>query len=596
MNCCENFKQLPNIIHEEDIYTKHEFHKYVTLNEFSKGCNRIIFLRSFRRLVGKAQMYSNDKGDHFRTRLTHTLEVAKIARSLAKYLRLDEDLTEAIALGHDIGHAAFGHQGEKTLNEIMCKSNDLRGKIKVDHGGFKHNYNSLRILDIIERSKDKTGLNLSWQIMEGILKHTNLNSDKYNIDKFVNDDLLKKYLCVGQNCSVTLEGQIVAIADEIAQRQHDLDDGMRDDLLNFKVDDVYNELINIINKIILKYKKNLKNGYDGDEVHLNNCINLIEILYKKLEIYKDNNDLDKKNDLVKAITEYFVLDVLGTTINTIKKNNYKYSLYKNNVPENISNNLINDFCDIGLIGNTEICKCIHIFKDEKSSKIMIDETNEKAILKTNDGRKYNFNIKKENGKIDIYISIFNKKIVRCSDVGRDFDKEIEKYIRNEILTSDHLNKFDGKGRYIILCLFKAYHENPFQMPHYMLDRLKKRIDENAKIYKLKLKENNKLLNEIDFKHSKKDETEDLFNILKLKTLDKLITPEGLDEKILDDEELLEKINKTKISEISECGITNKFIKCLLENNYAYLSTICDYIAGMTDNYAIKEYKKLYLAD
>ena len=476
MNCCENFKQLPNNVCEKDLcakhdYAEHEFHKYITLNEFSQGCNRILFTRSFRRLIGKAQMYSNDKGDHFRTRLTHTLEVAKIARSLAKYLRLDEDLTEAIALGHDIGHAAFGHQGERTLDGIMSKSNDLKGKIKVNHGGFKHNYNSLRILDIIERSKDKTGLNLSWQIMEGILKHTKLNSDKYNIDKFVNDDqVLKKYLCLEQNCSVTLEGQVVAIADEIAQRQHDLDDGMRDKLLNFKVDDVYNELINIINnKIIPKYEKKLKNGNNGDEVHLDKCINLIKILKENLEKYEDNDDLDvKKNVLVKEITEYFVLDVLGTAINTIKKNNYKYSLYKNNVPENISNNLINDFGDIGLIGNTEICKFIHIFKDEKSSKIIIDENNEKAILKTNDGRKYNFNIKKENDKLDIYISIFNQRIVHFSDVGRDFNKEIEKYIRNEILTSDHLNKFDGKGRYIILRLFKAYYENPFQMPNYML--------------------------------------------------------------------------------------------------------------------------------
>ena len=118
------------------------------------------------------------------------------------------------------------------------------------------------------------------------------------------------------------------------------------------------------------------------------------------------------------------------------------------------------------------------------------------------------------------------------------------------------------------------------------------MDENAKIYKLQLK-NNEILNEIDFKYSKKNESENVFDILKLETLDKLITPEGLDKNFLDDEKLLEKINKTKIS---ECRLTNKFIKCLLENNYAYLSTICDYIAGMTDNYAKKEYKKLYLAD
>jgi len=438
--------------------------------------------------------------------------------------------------------------------------------------------------------------------MEGILKHTKLknkNGDKYNIDKFVNDELLKKYLIVDQDFSVTLEGQIVDIADEIAQRQHDLDDGIRDHLSNLKVDDVCNKLIKIIDEIIIKHEKSLNEDCSRDKNHIKNCIDLIKILKKKLE-KKNNNDLDKKDTLIRDIIEYFALDVSGTVMNTInlEKNNYEFSINWNDIPENMFKNLIIDFCGIGSIKATEICKFIHINKDEKPIEIMIDLNNKKAILKISDDRTYQFKIKKENGKLNIYSSIFKKKIVCFSEIGNDFNHKIEKYIRNEILVSDHLNKFDGKARYIILRLFKAYYENPFQMPHYMLKRLEKTIDKNANIYKLKLRKNNKFLNEINFKDDNKDINEEIFSILKLDIGDKLITPEEFNKKnFLNDIELLKKINETEINKLkSEYGITGEFIKCILENNYAYLSTICDYIAGMTDKYARKEYKELYLAD
>jgi dGTPase len=138
--------------------------KDIERSEFTKDRDRILFSRPFRRLQHKAQVFSNETGDHYRTRLTHTLEVSQIARSLARYLDANEDLVEAIALGHDIGHTPFGHQGERVLDEVMSGEDKL-GLIKypLNFGGFKHNFNGLRVLDVVQsKFEDYEGLNLSW--------------------------------------------------------------------------------------------------------------------------------------------------------------------------------------------------------------------------------------------------------------------------------------------------------------------------------------------------------------------------------------------------------------------------------------------------
>ncbi len=313
-----------------------------------------------------------------------------------------------------------------------------------------------------------------------------------------------------------------------------------------------------------------------------------------MERNKDKNK-DTEKFFIKSFLEYFILDVLGTSMHTIQneKNNYKYSLCWKNVCEKISDKLNYDFCDIGLVGNKEICKFISIDTDEKCSKIMIDEENEKATLKNSDGRTYYFKTEKDNDKLNIYISVFNKKIIRFSDVAKKFNDEIEKLIRDEILVSDQLNKYDGKSKHIIRSLFKAYYENPLQMPKKHQKILKNKIENNDKICELILKKNKKTLKEIDIIHGNKNTNKDVFSILKLDIKDKLIIPEGFNDSILDDVEELERIDKIKT--LDEIILQKeKFIKCLLENNYAYLSTICDYIAGMTDDYARKEYKELYL--
>ncbi|NLC10943.1 MAG: deoxyguanosinetriphosphate triphosphohydrolase [Firmicutes bacterium] len=162
--------------------------------DFQRDRDRILHSKAFRRLKHKTQVFIAPEGDHYRTRLTHTLEVAQIARTIARALNLNEDLTEAIALGHDLGHTPFGHAGEVCLNQLAP-------------GGFKHNEQSLRVVDILEQGK---GLNLTLEVRDGILKHT------------------------GDEKPMTLEGQIVKIADRIAYINHDIDDALRAGILQEK--------------------------------------------------------------------------------------------------------------------------------------------------------------------------------------------------------------------------------------------------------------------------------------------------------------------------------------------------------------------------
>jgi len=164
--------------------------------DYQRDRDRIIHSKAFRRLMHKTQVFISPEGDHFRTRLTHTIEVSQIARTIARGLSLNEDLTEAIALGHDLGHTPFGHSGEEVLN-------------RRHPGGFEHNVQSLRVVDVLEgnKGKDGKGLNLTFEVREGIERHT------------------------GHNKPTTLEGQVVRISDRIAYINHDIDDAVRSGII-----------------------------------------------------------------------------------------------------------------------------------------------------------------------------------------------------------------------------------------------------------------------------------------------------------------------------------------------------------------------------
>ncbi len=188
---------------------------------YGRDRDRIIHSTAFRKLEYKTQVFVNHEGDYYRTRLTHTNEVAQIARSIAKTLRLNEELTESIALAHDIGHTPFGHSGEATLNELT-----------KDEGGFEHNIQGLRVLEELEEKyPDFPGLNLSWELREGMVKHkTSYDSPVY-----------KDYKEYELELKATLEGQVVNIADEIAYNSHDVDDGITSGIL--EVEDLKKTLI-----------------------------------------------------------------------------------------------------------------------------------------------------------------------------------------------------------------------------------------------------------------------------------------------------------------------------------------------------------------
>ena len=181
--------------------------------EFQRDRDRIIHAKSFRRLMHKTQVFLAPEGDHYRTRLTHTLEVTQIARTIARALRLNEDLTEAIALGHDLGHTPFGHSGENVLDKICS-------------GGFRHYEQSLRVVDVLEGG---SGLNLTFEVRDGIVNHA------------------------GENEAQTLEGQIIKLADRIAYINHDIDDAVRGGV--------------IAAESIPRYCRELLGNSHGDRIH-----------------------------------------------------------------------------------------------------------------------------------------------------------------------------------------------------------------------------------------------------------------------------------------------------------------------------------------
>jgi dGTPase len=189
-------------------------------NAFQRDRDRIVHSTAFRRLVYKTQVFINHEGDLFRTRLTHSLEVAQLGRSIARGLALDEDLVEAIALAHDLGHTPFGHAGQDALHDCMAR-----------HGGFEHNLQSLRVVDQLEaRYPDFDGLNLSFETREGILKHCS-RRDAIALDAAEPGGVARRFL---NGTQPSLEAQLTDLADSIAYNAHDIDDGVRSGLLHFE--------------------------------------------------------------------------------------------------------------------------------------------------------------------------------------------------------------------------------------------------------------------------------------------------------------------------------------------------------------------------
>jgi dGTPase len=203
-------------------------------SEFQRDRDRIIHSTAFRRLEYKTQVFLNHEGDLFRTRLTHSIEVAQIARTLARSLRLNEDLVEATALAHDLGHTPFGHVGQDVLNECM-----------KDYGGFEHNLQSLRVVDHLEEHYGAfDGLNLTFETREGILKHCSLTNARQL------GDLGQRFIDKHQP---SLEAQLTNLADEIAYNNHDIDDGLRSGLLTMKQMEEVDLFARLHRQVVMQY-------------------------------------------------------------------------------------------------------------------------------------------------------------------------------------------------------------------------------------------------------------------------------------------------------------------------------------------------------
>ena len=242
---------------------------------YQRDVDRIVHSKAFRRLMHKTQVFLQPEGDHYRTRMTHTLEVARIARTIARGLRLNEDLTEAIALGHDLGHTPFGHAGERVLNQILS-------------GGFHHNQQSLRVVDRLEREGE--GLNLCYEVRRGILCHT------------------------GPDQAETLEGQIVRLADKIAYINHDIDDAIRAGIL--QAGDLPRELTAILGdthsqRISTMVNAVIAYGTDGDigmtEPHWEATMALRKFMFENVYFNSAAKSEDSKvADMIEHIYEYFL--------------------------------------------------------------------------------------------------------------------------------------------------------------------------------------------------------------------------------------------------------------------------------------------------
>ncbi len=248
-------------------------------SDFQRDRDRIIHSTAFRRLKHKTQVFVNTTGDHFRTRITHSLEVSQIARTLSKFFNLNEDLCETLSLAHDLGHTPFGHAGEEALNDCMKR-----------FGGFDHNVQTLRTILFLEnRYYTFKGLNLTLETLDGLIKHNGPIKNLKRFKKILGVNYFKNKINFSE--SPSLEAQVASISDDIAYNSHDLEDGLKSNL--FYLSDLEN--IPILNKIVVKHKKKLKD-YSIDLVI---------------------------RQIVREIISEMVEDLIATTQKNLKKNKIK---------------------------------------------------------------------------------------------------------------------------------------------------------------------------------------------------------------------------------------------------------------------------------
>jgi len=328
---------------------------------YQRDRDRIIHSSSFRRLKHKTQVFVNTEGDHYRTRLTHSMEVSQIARTLARSLGLNEDLSETLSLAHDLGHTPFGHAGEEALSQCMKK-----------YGGFDHNIQTLRIVTLIENKYYKFyGLNLTIETLDGLIKHNGPVKNVTSYKKILKKDLFNNKITF--NTFPSLEAQVAAISDDIAYNNHDLEDGLRADLFTIKKF----SSIPFVSQLINKHVKNLKNF--RREIIISQIIrDLINLMVVDV-INTANRNLKKSNP--QSIKDIFNQDCLIVDFSDkmkriddqikgfLKRNMYNHK--KVIVNTNRGKRIIKDLFKY-LLKNPKRHISKYLFKNEQKERVIAD--------------------------------------------------------------------------------------------------------------------------------------------------------------------------------------------------------------------------------
>lgn len=470
-----------------------------TRSEYQRDYDRIVYSKAFRRMVDKAQIFTSSKGDHYRTRMTHTLCVAQIARSIASRLNMNVPLTEAIALGHDLGHTPFGHQGERTLDQ---KSRENGGR------GFKHNYQSLNVASVLEEEYiECSGLDLSVQVLEGMWKHTRIRKHLgepllCNLSDFLPQDVDEESvnLLYPENdfCS-TVEGQIVCIADEIAQRSHDLDDALSAGLL--KVDGLLEALslkkLHLLKNEIEDLKRAVQSARDRQRIFISSE----ELLVSRIS---------------SQIINYFISDV------------------------------VNRF---------------HNFLEHDTNTV---ETTRNYFAASK--------------RVD-------RQIIEFSTEGRVLNDYLETIVTKQVINSAEVAAFDDKAKRVVSVLFDLYYDNP-------------RLLHEGTLQRIYIRMRKRTANTIHFQEGDIGLVNDEWMRIKhpeeaarLRDLREMFPDIDMDlyANVLGFIESLDE-NSDEYAQVQ--AYLERCRSEYTEKKQILIRSICDFISGMTDTYAMNEYRKL----
>ena len=472
--------------------------------EYQRDRDRIVNSKAFRRMVDKAQIFTASKGDHYRTRMTHTLCVAQIAREIASRLGMNVPLTEAIALGHDLGHTPFGHQGERTLDSMAKKKTG--GTV-----GFKHNFQSLNVASVLEEEYiECSGLDLSVQVLEGMWKHTKIRRGPGEplicaLADFLPGDIdpetVSRLFHPEDSFSATVEGQIVFIADEIAQRSHDLDDALSAGLL---------DVDKLLDALSLKKLRTLKSAIQRLKTDIQSAVGRQRVFISADELLASRISAE--------VISYFTEDVVAAF-----------------------------------------------------QRLLAGGEHQEALAET---RAYFA----EYQRVD-------RPMIRFSEEGQALNDYLETIVTKQVINSPEVAAFDDKARRIVSQLFSLYYDNP-------------RLLHEGTLQRVYIKMRQQTGNTIHFQEGDIGLVNEEW--ARIKSPDKAARLRDLRELFPDKDLSAYRDVSDFLARLDPGGqdfqqVQAYMLRCTeeyTEKKNILVRAICDFISGMTDTYAVNEYRKL----